>query len=452
MGKNPDGENTFLQTDSDGNLKTTAEITVAPEVEIKNDTGNPVPVSADALPLPAGAATETTLSELLNRFSKFTYDAANRVRVAQLTTLADLKTLNGDETHLLENVGTGSGVFGGNKFAMSVTAGQYFIRRSRRYYPYFSGKTQLIECTFDGFQPESNVTKRVGYFSSNEAAPYDSNKDGFWLESAGGSVTFKCSRNGTETLSIAQTSFNGNALTGHDWAGFNVVAFDFLWLGGFQLRLFVKTSAGFVLAHTFSYAGSGAADTFTLSPNQSVRYELRSTTGAGNFRYVCAQVSTEGSIGEAGKIIARDTGATAISLATIGTTYPILGVRKAAGFRDSPVQFWNFNAFVNSADQLLLTLQINPTLSAVPAFVAVAGAPAVEAAQGTGAQTVTTPGTKIYSIPLSQNSVIPANLLDSDFLSWLGVSIAGVSDQIWLCGTPISSTVSAFGAVMVKTY
>lgn len=34
------------------------------EVEIKNDVGNPVPVSASSLPLPTGAATESTLSGL----------------------------------------------------------------------------------------------------------------------------------------------------------------------------------------------------------------------------------------------------------------------------------------------------------------------------------------------------------------------------------------------------
>jgi hypothetical protein len=41
---------------------TSGTITVSNEVEVKNDAGNPVPVSATSLPLPTGAATETTLS------------------------------------------------------------------------------------------------------------------------------------------------------------------------------------------------------------------------------------------------------------------------------------------------------------------------------------------------------------------------------------------------------
>lgn len=36
-------------------------LTISSEVEVKNDTGNPIPVSASSLPLPTGAATESTL-------------------------------------------------------------------------------------------------------------------------------------------------------------------------------------------------------------------------------------------------------------------------------------------------------------------------------------------------------------------------------------------------------
>lgn len=37
-------------------------------------------------------------------------DAGGRARVSQLTTLGDLKTLNADDTDLLETVGTGKGI------------------------------------------------------------------------------------------------------------------------------------------------------------------------------------------------------------------------------------------------------------------------------------------------------------------------------------------------------
>ena len=43
-------------------------VVVTGEVEIKNDTGNPVPISAASLPLPTGAATEATLLALKNAY------------------------------------------------------------------------------------------------------------------------------------------------------------------------------------------------------------------------------------------------------------------------------------------------------------------------------------------------------------------------------------------------
>lgn len=87
-----------------------------------------------------------------------------------------------------------------------------------------------------------------------------------------------------------------------------------------------------MLAHTVNYAGT-ATDTFILSPNQPIRYEIRSTTGTGSFRYICSQVSTEGSaITESGynnSVISLSTaGIPANTVATIGTRYPLKSYKK----------------------------------------------------------------------------------------------------------------------------
>jgi len=45
---------------------------------------------------------------------------------------------------------------------MTVTSGtDYVIRQTKRRFPYFAGKSQLIDITFAGFQPETNVEKEV---------------------------------------------------------------------------------------------------------------------------------------------------------------------------------------------------------------------------------------------------------------------------------------------------
>jgi hypothetical protein len=64
-----------------------------------------------------------------------------------------------------------------------VDPGEYMIRRGKRVIPYFSGKSTLVEITFDNFGYESGTKKEAGYFSSNTTAPYDSGIDGFKIES-----------------------------------------------------------------------------------------------------------------------------------------------------------------------------------------------------------------------------------------------------------------------------
>lgn len=303
-------------------------------------------------------------------------DAGGRQRVAQLRTLGDYKVLEYDHTSLLENAGTGTGVFSGNMYNMSVTAGQWYVRASKRFHHYFSGKSQVVEATFDNFQPQSDVVKRVGYFSSSTVSPYSETLDGFWLESDGNTIRLIASRAGIETLNVALEDWDRYDLLSEyqdveNWQNFTVVLFDFLWLGGAVLRLWVQTSAGFVLAHTFIHAGANQ-NVFIQSPNQPVRYEIRSSGGIGSFRYVCSQVSTEGSTDESGSSFGIDMGSDAITLAAIGTKYPILAVRKAYKTNVAIVKDVSILVASNN-DRLRWTLEINPTLSAGLTFATVPG-------------------------------------------------------------------------------
>ena len=378
-----------------------------------------------------------------------TYDSGSRIRVSQLTTLGDYKTLSEDEALLLENVGTGSGTWADNKYAMSVTSGQYLIRQSKKCHPYFSGKSQQVELTFIGFT---------------------------------GNVSLVVQNNGTDIFRIAQTEWNIDTLEGHDWSSFNVIIFDFLWLGGAILRTFVVTQTGIILVDSRSVAGSVAGVIFK-SPNQRIRYEIRSngttttkrvgyftsntvapydsnkdgfwlesisTSATGSMTYVCSQVSTEGSILESGKKRSLNTGSTAITLSSIGTTYPIKAIRLKSGFYDKYVKLSSVSGFVSSADTLLLSVQLNPTLSAGLTYSSVANS-AVEQANGNGTITVTAEGTVLFSQIVVQGTTFNEQFA-LDFLSVLGTTIANVSDQLVLCGTPITTNVSAFGIIDFKEF
>jgi hypothetical protein len=266
-------------------------------------------------------------------------DAGARLRTSALTTLFDGKVVRGELSELWDTKGTGTPTAEDGGVLLSVTAGQYAIRQSRTYMPYFSGKSQLCEVTFDRFAPQAGVVKRVGYFSSSAVAPYDADYDGWWVESGSGTVSLVVANNGTEKLRKTVAEWDGTAtFTGVDWDDFHVLLVDFLWLGGATLHAAFKNpgAGGFAPAHNFEYAGT-TQGTFMRSPHQPIRYEIRSTSGSGELNTICSQVSSEGSISTYGR--SRVLFSTAlVSTNVVGTIYVVEAVRKRAEFRDVPIR------------------------------------------------------------------------------------------------------------------
>ena len=382
----------------------------------------------------------------------FGYDVSGRQRVGSLTTLLDGKILNSDNTRLFQVVGTGTAAFINNKSNMPVTAGQFLERQSKRFCPYFSGKAQLIEETFDNFQPEVDVVKRVGYFSSNNVTPFDTNKDGVWLESGAGTIKVIISRAGVETLNVDITNWTGYADLAEyqnvaNWQNFTVIAFDFLWLGGATFRLSVKTSKGFVTAHHFEYSGT-AQDTFTLSPNQPVRYEIRSTTGTGSFRYICCQVATEASFDEAGETIAVYN-ASSITTNVVGTIYALKGVRKVASKRDMAIQILEMSLTnTASTDAGIVMLLLNPTLSANLTW-----ATNSNFEEGTATNQTITAGTgRLLAAQTIGTSGGSTQAMKENFLSFLSGNINNTFDEYILAYMPTTNNQTVNGVLTLKEF
>jgi hypothetical protein len=373
------------------------------------------------------------------------FDASGRQRVAQINTLFDGKILGAENEFRWNSIGTGSSTLDFNKVALAVTAGQYRIRQTRHYFPYFSGKPQMVEMTADSFHAQAGVVKRKGYFSSNAVAPYDSNKDGVWLENDGTTMRLIVANNGVEVLNVAQAFWNRDVLAGCDWSKFTVVLFDFLWLGGAVLRLFVKTPAGFTLCHQFDYAGT-ATDTFMRSPNQPVRYEIRSTTGAGTLRAICSQVGSEGS--------ATDVGCTAALFDTavrncndIALTYALRGVRKRPDFRFSSIRIDTIGIAVTTADSGLLMLCYNPTLSANLTW-----ADNGKVSEGTAAagQTLTNLGHVMQVIPIVETAIV--STIACNLLSWLTTDITDTPGTYVIAYRPLTTNQQVCGTMNIIEY
>lgn len=376
-------------------------------------------------------------------------DPGGRSRASTLTTLFDGKVLDSDDTSIWQNTGTGTFNFVNNQMQMSVTAGQYCIRRGRYRCPYSSGKPQLIEVTADTFGIQANVTKRMGYFSSSTAAPYSANLDGVWLENDGTTIYLKAARNGSETMSIEWTEWdNFSAIAGYNWNNFTVCLFDFLWLGGTELRLFLKTPEGFILVHTEPWA-STAPNTFISSPTQEVRYEIRSTTGTGSLNAICSQVATEGDINQTGKSrVIYSPGA--VTTNAVGTIYAIKSFRIRSGFRNVVNQVVAGSVTnTSTADFGIVMVIVNPTITGTLNYTADGSIESGNPATPESPPIITAgTGRIIGASPAGQVGELVG--LNNNFLSYAGTAIDGTADQLVLAYMPTSINQSVFGTMTIK--
>lgn len=389
--------------------------------------------------------------EGISSFGSINFDAAGRQRNSLITTLFDGKTLTADDTNIWETVGTGTSGLVNNKFGMSVTSGQFVIRRSKSYISYFSGKSLIVELTMDGFQSEVNTIKRAGYFSSNTTTPWDTTKDGFWLENDGITISLQIQNSGVSILSLPLYKWdNYDKIKNYDWSKFTVLHFDFLWLGGTALRLFIVQDGQFILAHTFKHAGKNVG-TFIKSPSQNVRYELRSSTGTGSMNAICSQVATEGSLDESGKPLAIFNSAL-VSCNVVGTVYAVKGIKKNPTYRDTPVQITGFSVSstqTNTSGVLLLIK--NPTLS-----VGLTYANNSRISDGSPTTPSTPPtitlgtGQVISAVAVGQNG--SGTELSKSYLNFLAITISDVSDEYIIAFEPSVATQSINAVIVVKEY
>jgi len=376
-------------------------------------------------------------------------DILGRQRVSLPSGIGNYKSIYGNlGGNLLTSViGTGTLTYNTDStITMSVTSGQYYILQSKEYHYYFAGTPQRIDLTVNTFQIQSNLIKRLGYYSSNAVAPYDSALDGIMFVSDGvnNNYYFQIWRAGTKIIDIPITSFDGYArynLASYDWSKFSLASIDFLWQGGKKIRLGLQLSDGrYVAVHTINYA-QNFTQPFCKSPYQPIRYEIRSTTGTGSMNAICAGVARDdGSFQEVRKR-SVNTGGTTFSIGTIGTKYILGSLRKLATLRDAYANVSGAGVVITTSDTLLVELIKNPTIATGSLTYSSVPNSCLEFASGNGTQTVTA-ATGIVLESAYLNNTTPLNFVGNNLLANLYCDIDNNMDNIMLIGTPVTSTMN----------
>jgi len=373
-------------------------------------------------------------------------DAGNRLRVSQITTLLDIKQVNDDASLFFDRVNIGgatqtySKVKGGSTMAVSAD-GDAAICESKMFAPYFSGKSQFLEITFSGLTLDAGVVKRVGYFNSSIVSPFNTNKDGLWLEADGDNYYFVIEKNGVEKLRVNRDHWDVNPP--NDLSKFNVLVVQFLYLGGTAVRFGFITNG--VIEWYYTYVHAGVVDsTFIESPQQPIRYEIRSTGGAGDFDQICAMVASEGSIDEVG--YSRAFNVDAFSATASGTDYAALGIRLKPTYRNARIDKEDLGLLITTNDNVIWYLCFNPTIAGTFAYVDQDDS-ALQLATGATANTVSDLGLVLDSGFVVGNSVSVKPFKNS---LRLGTLIDGTPDELVLVIKPLSPNLTCYAEITVN--
>lgn len=377
-------------------------------------------------------------------------DAFGRLRVATPYTLFESKQLYDKDTGKViwdEVISGGTSVWSDSAVNMSVTTNnQYVIRQTKMRFNYQPGKSIL--CIFTGvMNTEAGVVKRIGYFNSGITPPYTP-LNGYYFENNGTAAYVVINRNGTPNA-IAQADWNIDKMDGNgpsgitiNWAKAQILAVDFEWLGVGRVRFGIVVNGLLYYIHEFLHSNN-IESVYTLSPNNPVRYEIRSTGGAGTLVHICATVKSEGGIDPVGFTSGASNGITGIS-----TSSPVIlvAVRLKSTHLDKIFSILSGSVLTTTANSnARWFLSINPTYNGVLTFNSLNDKSGVEVAIGTSANTLLTNGLVLHDGYLSSQARGDTATLAS--LLRAGAAIDGTRDIIALCAQSLSGVMNFLGAL-----
>ncbi len=318
-------------TDNGGSLTVDGSVSISslPEVEIKNDSGNPIPVTGTVITTSVGGAV----------------DAFGRLRVSEGFTLGDYKHTYGIDPNFRDTLSNGGTVTHNTnqaaaRLATSSNTNSRAIHQTKMYHNYMPGKSQLIKTTINFYAATPNVTKRTGYYDD---------LNGIYLEQTGtGELAFVIRTDTSGTASdarrVIQSAWNVDRCDGTGPSGLNlditktqIFWIDFQWLGVGRVRCgFVHNGVTYV-AHEF-YNSNVLSVVYMSNPNLPIRCEIFNTgvTSGAFFDQICSTVISEGGYAESGIDFNVNSGATGQAVTLANGVYPILAWRLKNTFRGYP--------------------------------------------------------------------------------------------------------------------
>ena len=342
MDYNDDGE-PVLRVKTYGEI-TVGDVTISNEVEIKNDTGNPVPVS-----LPADVFDTDPYGASVIRIDDTTkqHTSKNRVKMSnyEVTDFATFTT--GKDADIWDELTTGTAsathdeYLGMVKLEVGSDAGDSVIRQTKRVQRYIPGRQGEVSMTMIFGTPTTGVRRRFGLFDE---------LNGFFFEDSGDG-TYRCvlrrnTAGGVEEESFARDVWNVDKLDGTGPSGITAdptaiqhMSIEYEWYGAGMIEWNFIIANNKYAIHRI-YHGNTHTHTWASKAALPVRIELTNvagTSGTHTYYQGSHSLSVEGTTELLGRQQSIATPITGRNLGTANTFTPLVAIRLKSDALDSVV-------------------------------------------------------------------------------------------------------------------
>lgn len=314
------------------------------ELEIKNDTGNPIPISKNTTPNSAANPINVNLigSGEASGISS-SIDSKGRLKVQTLETLFYNTFQYGKETDVwdesTDNGASATFLTNQSLVDMSVTStlGSKVVRQTRSVMRYTAGRMNTLTFSVRLTNPTVGVRRRFGLFNGS---------DGFYFEDSGTldangqpeyAVVLTSTASGSlVTERITRANWNGDKLDGAGPSGFTanplaqqMISMDYEWYGAGQISFSYIMNGLPRVIHTFN-TGNRLLLPWSRTPFLPIRLEIENFGGAAGTHHLYQgsnSVLVEGRLVKQGipeNILSPLTG---ITLDDALTFYPVISVR-----------------------------------------------------------------------------------------------------------------------------
>jgi len=182
---------------------------------------------------------------------------------------------------------------------MSVTStGEYVIRQTKMSMNYQPWKAQEILFTWL-LSNDATTTSKIWYFNSSTTAPYTANETGLYFKSAQWVMSVNVANDGTVD-SILSSNWNygyesvpATAPFTVDWSTIPVLFIAFERLSAWDIVFGVIQDNKPKILHVVRNKNT-LTNPYIKSPNQVIRYEIRSNTGAWSMKHICSTAISNG--------------------------------------------------------------------------------------------------------------------------------------------------------------